>query len=140
VDEGKEAVCGFVVAGCDAAGILEFIEEALNAVAQSIKNRIDWALHFAVRLGWNDGIGSVEPGLFADGIAVVASIGEQRLRADIVSLHQRVVGRRVVRFAGRDDEAKRKAFAVRAGVNFARKAAARAAKTLVLSPPFAPAA
>jgi len=43
-------------------------------------------------------------------------------------------------FARRDDEAERETFAVRAGMNFTREAAARAAETLILSPPFAPAA
>jgi hypothetical protein len=45
-----------------------------------------------------------------------------------------------MRFARRDDKAEREAFFIGAGVNLARKAAARTAKSLPLSPPFAPAA
>lgn len=48
--------------------------------------------------------------------------------------HQFIVGGCVVRFARRDDKAKRQTFAIGAGMKLARKAAARAAKTLVLSP------
>ena len=36
VDEGEEAVCGFAAADCDAASVHELIEEAIDAVAQSI--------------------------------------------------------------------------------------------------------
>ena len=116
------------------------IEEALDAIAQSVENWIDRALHFAVRLRRDDGIGSMEPGIFADGVAVITLVAEQRLWANIIGLHQRIVGRRIVCFARRDDEAERETFAVRAGMDFTREAAARAAKTLILSPPFAPAA
>lgn len=42
--------------------------------------------------------------------------------------------------AAGEHEAKRAALTVRAGVDFARKAAAASTKTLLLSPPFAPAA
>jgi len=139
LDEGKEAVSRLVVPGGDAAGILELVEEALDTVAQGIEQWIDRALNLAIALCRNDRIGSVEPGIFANGIAVIASVGEQRLRPN-VALHQCFVGRRIVRFARCDDEAERETFAVRAGMDFTREAAARAAKTLILSPPFAPAA
>jgi hypothetical protein len=42
--------------------------------------------------------------------------------------------------ARREDEAERETFTVRAGMDFTREAAARAAKTLAASPPLAPAA
>lgn len=94
----------------------------------------------AIDPGGNERLGSIEPGIFADGVAVIAAVGEQRLLAYLVEIQQRIVSRCVVRFARRDYEAEREALAVRAGMNFTRKAAARAAKTLFLSPPFAPAA
>lgn len=82
----------------------------------------------------------MEEGILADGVAVVALVGEQSLRPHVLLLHQRIIGRGVVRFAGRDDEAEWETLAIRAGMDFTRKAAARAAKALILRPPFAPAA
>ena len=40
VDEAQEALCGFVVAGGDAAGILELVEAALDEVAQPVKGSV----------------------------------------------------------------------------------------------------
>ena len=37
VDEAQEALCGFVVAGGDAAGILQLVEAALYQVAQPVE-------------------------------------------------------------------------------------------------------
>ena len=140
MDEGEEAGGGFIVAGCDAARVLELVEETLDAVAYSVEQWIDRALNLAIALCRDDRIGAVEPRVLANGVAVIASVGEQRLGAIIVGLHQRIIGRCIMRFARREDEAERQTFAVGAGVNFARKAAARTAKSLFLSPPFAPAA
>jgi len=76
LDEGHEAVCGLVVAGCDTPGVLELVEEAFDAIAQSVESRIDRTLNFAVRLRRDDGIGSVEPGIFTDGLAVIAFVAQ----------------------------------------------------------------
>lgn len=140
MDEGQEAVGGFVVSGCDATSVLELVEKALDAIAHRIEQRIDGTLNLAIAFGWYDRIGAVEPGILADGVAVVAAIAKQCLRAILVQVHQLFIGRRVVRFARREDEAEREPVAVGAGVNLAREAAARTAKSLALSPPFAPAA
>lgn len=88
----------------------------------------------AVRLGRDGGIGSVERGIFTDRVAVIVSISEQHIWANIVGLQLRIIGRCVRGFAWREDEAKRKAVVVRAGMDFTREAATRAAKTLILSP------
>ena len=48
--------------------------------------------------------------------------------------------RRAERLPGRQDDPDRQALAIGAKVDLGREATARAAKTLVLSPPFAPAA
>ena len=81
-------------------------------VAHGIECRVDATLYFAVRLRGNDGIGSMELGIFSDRIAVVASIGEQHLRVDIVCRNQCVICSRFVRFARRDDEAEWETFTV----------------------------
>jgi hypothetical protein len=63
----------------------------------------------------------VKPGIFANSVAVIASVGKQRRRAVFVEVHQFVACRRIVRFARRDDESERETFAIGAGLNFARK-------------------
>ena len=68
--------------------------------ASEISVVCDWIL--SERLGR-----FVEPGIFADGVAVVTLICEQRLRPDIINCYQRFVLGRIMGFAGRDDEAER---------------------------------
>lgn len=41
VDEAEEAFGGLVVAGCDAAGILQFVEAPLHEVALSVELAVD---------------------------------------------------------------------------------------------------
>ena len=40
VDEAQEALCGFVLAGSNAAGVLELVEASLDEVAQSVKGTV----------------------------------------------------------------------------------------------------
>ncbi len=80
------------------------------------------------------------PAVVPDRVAVVAFVGQQDFGAALLIFDQCVVGRCVVGFTRREDEAEREAFTVRAGMDFTREATARAAKTLATSPPLAPAA
>ncbi len=71
---------------------------------------------------------------------VVASVGQQHVGIDIVLGHQIEIGDAVVGFPGGQKKTDRKTLSVGPKVDFGREAAARTAKSLVLSPPFAPAA
>jgi hypothetical protein len=140
LDEGHEAVGGLVVAGGNAAPMFELVEEALDAIAQGVEGGIDRTLDLAIGLCGNDRIGAMKVAIGAHIVAVVALIAQHVLRAGLVRRHQLGIGRDVVRLAAGQSEAEGQAFLVRAGMKFCRKATARAAKTLFVSPPFAPAA
>ena len=42
MDAGEEIAGGFLIAGCDAAEVLDGIEEALNQVALAVESKITW--------------------------------------------------------------------------------------------------
>src|SRR6185437_13544928 len=129
-----------IVAGGDAAAILEAIDEALNAVSQGVERAVDRVLHTAVLFGWDFGGSTPRADIVADRVAVVAAIGEQHVRVDVMLGHQIEIGGAVVGLPGRQKETDRKTLSVGPKVDLGREAAARTAKSLVLSPPFAPAA
>ena len=72
----------------------------------------------------------------ADGVGVIALIGEKRL--DPVGQHpeQRSTAFHVVSLSGRQDEAQRSALTIAAGVQLGRQAASRTTKPLSLLIPF----
>lgn len=124
MDERKEAFGGFIVSGSNAPCIFEFVEEAFDAIAQGIQQRIDRPLDFAVRFCRDDRVRAVDIGVLSDGITVIAFVSEQRLRTLLVRLHQIIIGRGVMSLACCDDEGEREPFLVGAGMDFTRKAAA----------------
>src|SRR5215510_8239823 len=76
----------------------------------------------------------------ADGIGVISLVAENVGRRGGGQLAQRVVGLAVRRLAGREVEGERPAVGIADHVNFTGEPAPRAAKRLLASPPFAPAA
>src|SRR6185437_5613789 len=138
--EAKKAACGVIVAGGDAAAVLEAVDEALDAVAQGVPGAVDRVLHAAVLLGRDFGRCAPCPDILADRVAVIAAIGEQHFGIDVMLGHQIEIGGAVVGFPWRQKETDRKTRSVGPKVDLGREAAARTAKSLVLSPPFAPAA
>ena len=54
MDYAKVACSSLVVSGCKSPGAFEFVEAALNLVAQSIDEAIDWNDLLSVGSGWND--------------------------------------------------------------------------------------
>lgn len=47
VDEAEEALCGFVVAGRNAAGVFQLVEASFDQVAQTIQGPVDADAHLA---------------------------------------------------------------------------------------------
>ena len=101
LDEAEEAACGVVVAGGHASTVLETVEEALNAVSQGVERPVDRVLNEAVLLGRYLWLAASAADVLADGVAVVAAIGQQHLGVDVMFGHQVGVGGAVVGFAGR---------------------------------------
>src|SRR6185437_3879462 len=86
--EAEEAGVGMIVAGCDAATVLEAVDEVLDAVSQGVDGAVDRVLHEAVLLGRDLGCAATGADVVANGVAVVASIGEQDGGLGVVLGHQ----------------------------------------------------
>ena len=138
--EAEEAFGSVVVSGCDAPAFLEPVEEPLDPVAHGIERAVDGVLDLAVPLGWDLGGRPAYAELAAGVVGVVALVGEHDLRVGLALGHQGVEGGAVVGLAWRQDQRNWKTLSVGPGMDFGRETTARAAKSLVLSPPLAPAA
>ena len=139
LDEAEEAGGELVVAGRDAARVLELIEEALDPIAQGVGRLVDRTLDPSVGLRGDDGRDASLLEVGADGVAVVALVGEHRGRRRRVLGHQVVVGGHVGGLARRHDEADGEPFRIRSGMNLGREAAARTADSNAMNPPLPPA-
>lgn len=140
MEHSEEAFCEFVVAGRDGAVDLEMAEHTLDAVALPVETPVPADRRLAVGSGRDDGSDAALLEVGANGVAVVALVGEQGIGDAFGQVDQRGVGRAVRRFAGREVEGKRTAAGISDTVNFTGEPAPRAAKSLFASPPFAPAA
>ena len=121
-------------------GSSEAVDTALDPIAQGIDRPPDAVLDTAVPFGGYLRLGTTVADVLADGICVVAAIGEQDAGVAVAFFHQLGIGGAVVRLARRQRQADRQAIGVGAEVDLGREATARASKTLAMSPPFAPAA
>ena len=122
MDEAEIAGCGFVVSGRQPSRVLEFVEAALNAVAQGIDVAIDRDLNLAVPACRNDSRRALSRQRFANMIRIIAAIGKQDFGFRSFRFHQGVKARIIRDFACRDPCGYRQAFAVGAEVNFSREA------------------
>ena len=140
MEHGEEVSGGFVVAGGEAAEVLELVEAALDDVAGAVEHRVEASAPRAAGGEHGDvdaaalGAGEVgEPG------GVVTLVGDQRAPAQR-AVDQAARGGDVVDLAGGQREPQRQAAAVDQRVQLGGQPAARAADRL--GPPFlrAPAA
>ena len=136
----EEGAGELVVAGCDGAVDLEVADHPLDAVALAIEQLVPGDVCGAVRARWDDGADAVGDERVADRIAVVAFVSQQGGGFAVGQRAQRFELRAVGRFAAREMEGEREALGITETVNFTGEPAPRAAKSLVASPPFAPAA
>jgi hypothetical protein len=139
-DEAEKACGCMVVACCNTSAVLEAVDEPLDTVAHGVDRVVDGMLDQPVAFGWDFRSAAASAHIVADRIAVIATIAEQNVGIAVAFGHQVGIGGAVVGLAGRQNHADGQALAVGAKVDFGREATARAAKTLVLNPPFAPAA
>ena len=140
-DEAEVGFTGLVVAGGDAAPVLELAEQTRDQIAPAMFLAVMWDRYPAVALGRDDRLDAGSGDLGTDGIGVVTFVGKQRL--DAVGHHpeQRAKALDIMRLAGRQHEPERPAVTVASGVEFGGEATARSAKPLVLLIPlFSPTA
>src|SRR5262245_46917625 len=74
-DGGVEVACEFVIAGGNAAPILETTEGALDHIAMPVSGAVEGVQAFADGVVWNDRPGSPAAQELAQGIAVIGRIG-----------------------------------------------------------------
>lgn len=115
-------------------------EGALNAVALLVVAFVPADRGRAVGARRDDGADATLLEIVANGVGIVALVGEQRRAALLWQLDQDFVRLAVGRFAGREVEAERDTAGVTDTVNLTGEPAPRLAKSLLASPPFAPAA
>lgn len=140
MDEAEIARGGFVVSGCQATRVLELVEAALDAVSEGVDVAVDRGLDLSSATHRNDRDATFRLGVLADAVCVIALIGDENLRVWRVCVHHEVVALVVRDFPAGDLRRDREPFGVGTEMNFGREATFRAAETLSLSPPFAPAA
>jgi len=122
VDEAEVAVGGFVIAGCQSAGVLEFVEAAFDHVAQSVDCGIDRELDQPVPLG-RDHRGAAAPlHIFANEVSIITFIGEQYPGRWPVGIHDRPIALVVGDFAARQGEGYGQAQRIDAEMDLGRKA------------------
>ena len=97
-------------------------------------------LDLAASLGRDFRLRAAVAGVLSQPIAVITPVAEQYTRVTVALVHEIVVGRHVVRFAGRQHETDGQPLGVAPKVELGREAAARTAKSRALSPPLPPAA
>lgn len=115
-------------------------DRALDAVALPVGVLAPADIGFARGFGRN---ARTDPALAkrkADGVGVVGFVGDEILRLRFGKRHHVLERRAVGGFAGREVEDEREALGITETMNLTGEPAPRAAKSLLASPPFAPAA
>ena len=141
-DEGSVVPGGFLATESNALEALELSDALLDAGASAVELfRKESGSVLGIRLGGNDGADAAGSGGLAVGLAVVALVADNGARRDVrpeVEQDREVPA--VARLPGGQVEGDRQAAEVGLEVDLGREAAARAAKSLAVLPPFEPAA
>lgn len=120
--------------------MFEFVEEALDAVAERVCGATDRSLNFAVGFGRDDRLSATALEVAAYGIAIVAFVGKHSFWCCGVVIDQVGIGCHVRRLAWGQAEANRKSLRICPGVDLGREATARTANMVAVNPPLPPAA
>lgn len=124
-DEGQEVFGVLFVAAGDGAKMLEVVEETLDGVAAGVGCATRAVLLFPVWHGFDAAADASAAEVGAQGVAVVAGVGDQRLAG--FERAQHVAGApSVVRLAGRQLERDWQAVGIDHRMDFRRQSAARA--------------
>ena len=128
----------FVIAGGDAAPVLESTEGALDDIPGPISDGVEGMFAFASRVVGDDRLTAAPPQQGAQRITIIGGIGQTALRGHIG--HQFGPDRGVPAMARADDQPPRAAVLIDRGMDFSRAPAPRPSDRLLLRPPFPPAA
>ncbi len=137
MDESSEACAELVVAGCDAAELLEFVEEALNEVALTIECLFPAeALPAPAHVG-DVGNGTAGLDVGSEAVGIIGLVGDD-YRASLKVGQERFGRRQIVGLARCDQDLDRPALAVDAGVDLGRKPPATAPHATIATVFFTP--
>jgi len=136
----EERACQLVVPGRNGAIYLEMTDHPLDVIASTIDAFVPGDFSPAIGLWRNAGTDARVLQAGADGVGIVALVGEKVGRLGLGQSGHVFECRAVRGFAGREVEDERDAPGITETMNFTGEPAPRAAKSLFASPPFAPAA
>ncbi len=136
----EERPCQLVVAGGDGAVDLEVSDHGLDAIAFEVEPPAPTDRVGAVGARRDHGSHAGRAQAVADGVAVVALVGDQVVGPRFGECAERFELRAVGRLAAGEVEAERETVGIAETMNLAGEPAPRAAKRLFASRPFAPAA
>lgn len=131
---------GFIISCGEASRAFEAVDAALDSISDGVDEVVDDDRLLAVLAAWDDSFGAARSCVISNGVGIITAVGDHDLRIGAVGGHDEVVAFVIRDFPAGDFRRDGEAFAVGAEVDFGGEAAFRAAKTLFLSPPFAPAA
>jgi len=138
-DRCQEVSGELVVAGGDAAHVLELVEEALDEVALPVSLEIDGADHPHIALAGDVGGGSTRGEEFDDRASAVPAIGD-RLASGAQAIDQARQGGLVGSLTGCQQQPNRQAHRVHDSMDFGAQSPTRTANGVILAPFFPPAA
>ena len=136
MDDGGEALVGFVGAHGNALELFEFAEEVLDQMAPFVLLGVDGKGNRASRMLRDDDLGAALVQIGDDVVAIEGLVGDQRFEGE--SVDERGDANGVETLAGQENEANEIAECVGEREDLGRHAAFGAAYGLALSPPFAP--
>lgn len=135
----KERSCKLVKAGGNGPLHFEMAKQAFDPVALFVKLLVVTDRLFTIGSWRNDWFYMPLFQVVPNGIAVIAFVCQKRLWLIVCQRHQVFVRRAVRRFAACEVEDERQSVGRTETMNFTGEPAPRAAKSLSVSPPFAPA-
>ena len=138
-DRGQIISCQPVVAGCDPPEVLQPVERAFDAPAQLVDTLAEAERLFPVAAIWNDRLGPALVQIFAQLGAIVGLVAEHPFRR-LHSANEALCNRTIVCFTSGQQDGDKAPFNICECVNLRVAPSARAANSLLLLPPFPPAA
>jgi len=136
---GEEVCCGFEVSRCDAAEVLETIEEPFDLVALAVEVSVDGPDHAGVGLAGDVGGGARRLDGRDHGLCEVAPVADD-ISGEAKGTDKLGRGGLVGGLPRRQDEPDRQAAPVPDGVDLCRQASPRPSDGVIRAPFFPPAA
>src|SRR5208283_2437388 len=138
MDEGEEVAGGFLIAGGQSTEAFESMEEMLDQVAKRVQLSVLGESSRPVHLGADDGPHAEHPDQVAEPVRVVPTVADDGLTDGV---EEQLVGLgHLVALARGQLDVSGPPLEVDESMNFCRKTSSRVSQSIVLSPPFPPAA